>query len=137
MELTIAGEEQGMNYRMRAGRNLEDVASAVRESWLYGVGEEAQPIEVDPTTPTPRSWRILWAASMRAGPITAITPAEARHVLRVILSIQQSLETGGRCSCKKSRSKTQSGWNAEKEGACMKQGSACFPLQRRESEMGV
>ena len=94
MELTIAGEEQGMNYRMRAGRNLEDVASAVRESWLYGVGEEAQPIEIDPYDAYTAELTYFVNCIDAGRPITAITPAEARHVLRVILSIQQSLETG-------------------------------------------
>ena len=39
MQLRMAGSEKAFEYIMKAGKNLEDVASAGRASYLYGDGE--------------------------------------------------------------------------------------------------
>ena len=47
MELNVVGDKKSVSYRMRAGTNLEDVASAVRETWLYG-GDEPEKLDIEP-----------------------------------------------------------------------------------------
>ncbi len=94
MELNIVGEQRGMCYRMQAGRNLEDVSSAVRESWLYGDGEQGRQLELELYDAYTRELTHFIDHIEAGTPITAITPDEVRHVLQVILAIRQSLESG-------------------------------------------
>lgn len=78
---------------MRAGANLEDVASAVRETWLYG-GDAPELLSIDPYDAY-QSEPEDFIGHIEAGtPITSITPEDVRHVLSVILAIRTSLETG-------------------------------------------
>ncbi len=93
MELNVVGDQRAVCYRMRAGANLEDVASAVRETWLYGE-HKAEPLEIDPYDAYQRELEHFINHIDAGTPITAITPKEIRHVLRVILAIKESLETG-------------------------------------------
>ena len=93
MELNVVGDLRGLSYRMRASANLEDVASAVRELWLYGEGQ-AERIDVDPFDAYQKELEHFIDHIDAGTPITTITPADIRQVLQVILAIQTSLETG-------------------------------------------
>ncbi|MEG1176675.1 MAG: Gfo/Idh/MocA family oxidoreductase [Ruthenibacterium sp.] len=94
MELTIVGDQKGMEYRMRAGANLEDVDSAVRKSSLYGVGEQPQVLDIEPYDAYTAELRYFIDCIEANRPISVITPEDARHVLSVILAIRTSLENG-------------------------------------------
>lgn len=93
MELNVVGNEKAVCYRMRAGANLEDVASAIRETWLYGE-EKMQKLSVEPYDAYRKELEHFIDHISAGTPITAITPQEVRHVLSVILAIRKSLETG-------------------------------------------
>ena len=93
MELNVVGDKKSVSYRMRAGTNLEDVASAVRETWLYG-GDEPQLLDIDPFDAYQRELEDFIGHIEASTPITSITPEDVRHVLSVILAIRTSLETG-------------------------------------------
>ncbi len=94
MEFTIAGDKQGMEYRMRAGANLEDVDNAVRRSCLYGMGEQPHLLDIEPYDAYGAELQ-HFIGSIEAGkPISVITPEDVRHVLNVILAIRTSLESG-------------------------------------------
>lgn len=93
MELNVVGDQRALCYRMRAGTNLEDVASAVRETWLYG-GGEAQLLDVDLYDAYQNELEHFIRHIDAGTPITAITPGDIRHVLQVILAVKTSLETG-------------------------------------------
>lgn len=93
MELNIVGEEKAICYRMRAGANLEDVESAVRETWLYGK-EEPEMIAVETYDAYQKELEHFIGHIEEGTPITVITPQDVRHVLTVIHAIRTSLETG-------------------------------------------
>ena len=93
MELNVVGDEKAVCYRMRAGANLEDVASAIRETWLYG-GEEPEKLDIDPYDAYQKELEHFIGHIDAGTPITAITPQDVRHVLTVIHAIRTSLETG-------------------------------------------
>ena len=93
MELNVVGDRQAVSYRMRAGVNLEDVASAVRETWLYG-GEGARQLDIEPFDAYQNELTHFIDHIDAGTPITEITPADIRHVLHVIHAIKTSLETG-------------------------------------------
>ena len=93
MELNVVGDEKAVCYRMRAGANLEDVASAIRETWLYG-GEEPEKLKIEPYDAYQKELEHFIGHIDAGTPITAITPQDVRHVLTVIHAIRTSLETG-------------------------------------------
>ena len=93
MELNVVGDQKAVSYRMRAGANLEDVASAVRETWLYG-GAEPEKLDIDPYDAYQKELEHFIGHIDAGTPITAITPQDVRHVLTVIHAIRTSLETG-------------------------------------------
>ena len=78
---------------MRAGANLEDVASAVRETWLYG-GDAPELLSIDPYDAYQSELEDFIGHIEAGTPITSITPEDVRHVLSVILAIRTALETG-------------------------------------------
>ena len=78
---------------MRAGANLEDVASAVRETWLYG-GDAPELLSIDPYDAYQSELEDFIGHIEAGTPITSITPEDVRHVLSVILALRTSLETG-------------------------------------------
>ena len=83
MELNVVGDEKAVCYRMRAGANLEDVASAIRETWLYG-GEEPEKLKIEPYDAYQKELEHFIGHIDAGTPITAITPQDVRHVLTVI-----------------------------------------------------
>lgn len=93
MELNVVGDQKAVSYRMRAGNNLEDVASAIRETWLYG-GPAPEKLDIEPYDAYQRELEHFIGHIDSGTPITAITPQDVRHVLGVILAVRQSLETG-------------------------------------------
>lgn len=93
MELNVVGDAKAVSYRMRAGANLEDVASAVRETWLYG-GDAPELLDIDPYDAYQRELEDFIGHIEAGTPITSITPQDIRHVLSVILAIRTSLESG-------------------------------------------
>lgn len=93
MELELVGDKKAVCYRMRAGANLEDVASAIRETWLYGDGSPEK-LAIDPYDAYQKELEHFIGHIDAGTPITAITPQDVRHVLTVIHAIRTSLETG-------------------------------------------
>ena len=93
MELNVVGDAKSVSYLMRAGTNLEDTASALRETWLYG-GDEPEQLEIEPFDAYRRELEDFIGHIEAGTPITSITPEDVRHVLSVILAIRTSLETG-------------------------------------------
>ena len=93
MELNVVGDEKSVSYRMRAGANLEDVASAIRETWLYG-GDEPEKLAIEPYDAYQSELEDFIGHIDAGTPITSITPEDVRHVLQVIHAIRTSLESG-------------------------------------------
>lgn len=92
-ELNIVGDKQSVSHRMCAGKNLENISSAIRETWLYGKGEP-ELLNIDPYDGYRKELENFINHLDANTPITAITPDNIRHVLSVILAIQESLESG-------------------------------------------
>lgn len=94
MELNIVGDKKSYAYHMNAGDNLEDVGSARRTAYLYGVGGAPDKLAVEPYDAYTAELKDFISHIDEGTSISVITPDDVRHVLKVILSIRQSLETG-------------------------------------------
>lgn len=93
MELRVVGGERSVEYRMRAGHNLENVAAAQRESWVYGDGTP-HPLGVEPADAYGLELAYFVDCLESGAEPELITTASVRATLETILAIQQSLETG-------------------------------------------
>jgi predicted dehydrogenase len=95
MSLRIVGESSTADYRLIAGLNLEDVGSSTREAMLYETGSEPTQIPVDTSVDAYQAELEYYADCVEKGTTPKKVPlAESKDVVRIILAIQESLETG-------------------------------------------
>lgn len=94
MELRVAGSQCSVEYRMRAGHNLENVAAAQRESWVYPAGEAPRALVADPVDAYGLELAYFVDCLESGEEPARITTASVRVTLETILAIQTSLETG-------------------------------------------
>lgn len=91
MELRMVGSERVYEYIMKAGKNLEDVASSRRTAYLYGDGEEKK-LPVDETDAYQIELQHFMDCFDRGVKSTVIDMDQVRNVLCTIRALNQSLE---------------------------------------------
>lgn len=95
MSLRIVGESRTADYKLIAGLNLEDVGSSTREAMLYETGSEPAKIPVDTSVDAYQAELEYFANCVDGGKSADEVPLyESRDVVRIVLAIQESLETG-------------------------------------------
>lgn len=94
MTFRIVGESRCVEYQMVAGFNLEDVGSAKRAAMLYEKGHQPEKLDIQETDAYQLELEYFVDCIEAGKPFTVITPADSRHVIRIMLAIKQSLETG-------------------------------------------
>jgi len=95
MSLRIVGENRTADYKLIAGLNLEDVGSSTREAMLFETGGEPREIPVDTSVDAYQAELEYFAGCVAAGkPAEEVPLEESRDVVRIMLAIQESLETG-------------------------------------------
>ena len=95
MSMRLVGETRTAEYTMRAGFNLEDVASSQRDLYLFEDGKDPVKAEIDSSEDAYQTQLEYFAGCVEENrPPTVITPAQSREVIRIIGAIQRSIETG-------------------------------------------
>lgn len=95
MKFRIVGESASVDYDMIAGFNLEDVASSKRATMLYENGSDPSAVEVDTGVDAYQTELEYFADCIEHGKPTDVVPVEqSREVVKTMLAIKQSLETG-------------------------------------------
>jgi predicted dehydrogenase len=95
MSFRIVGESRTADYKLIAGLNLEDVGSSIREAMLFETGKEPKKIPVDTSVDAYQAELEYFAGCVENGnPAAEVPVSESRDVVRIILAIQKSLETG-------------------------------------------
>lgn len=93
MQLRIVGSKKAFEYIMKAGKNLEDVASAGRAAYLYGEGESKKlSIEEKDAYTTELQHFVNCIDAGETSDI--INMRQVREVLCTIRALNQSLEEG-------------------------------------------
>ncbi len=93
MQLRIAGSKKAFEYIMKAGKNLEDVASAGRAAYVYGDGESKKlPIQEDDAYTIELQHFVNCIDSGK--PSEVLNMQQVREVLCTIRALHQSLEEG-------------------------------------------
>lgn len=93
MQLRMAGDQKAFEYIMKAGKNLEDVASAGRAAYLYGDGESKKlDIQEDDAYTIELQHFIDCIDQKKASEV--INLKQVREVLCTIRALNQSLEEG-------------------------------------------
>lgn len=93
MQLRMAGDQKAFEYIMKAGKNLEDVASAGRAAYLYGDGESKKlDIQEDDAYTIELQHFIDCIDQKKASEV--INLKQVREVLCTIRAFNQSLEEG-------------------------------------------
>jgi predicted dehydrogenase len=95
MSFRIVGENRTADYKLIAGLNLEDVDSSIREAMLFETGSDPKQISADTSVDAYQAELEYFADCVVSGKSTDQVPlAESKDVVRIILAIQKSLETG-------------------------------------------
>lgn len=93
MQLRMAGDKNAFEYIMKAGKNLEDVASAGRAAYLYGDGESKKlDIQEDDAYTIELRHFVDCIDQKKASDV--INLKQVREVLCTIRALNQSLEEG-------------------------------------------
>jgi UDP-N-acetylglucosamine 3-dehydrogenase len=95
MAFRIVGETRTADFKLIAGFNLEDVGSSIREAVLYENGGNPGRIKADISVDAYQAELEYFAGCVESGkPVETVPPEASREVLRVLLAIEESLETG-------------------------------------------
>lgn len=95
MSFRIVGEAKTADYSMVAGFNLEDVASSTRNLFVFKKGNNPVKAKVDESVDAYQAELDYFADCVENNkPVKIITPEDSREVLRVMLAIKESIETG-------------------------------------------
>ena len=95
MFFRIVGEGKTAEYSMVAGFNLEDVSSSRRDLVVFENGKSPVKAEIDLNEDAYQTELDYFAKCVESGqPLSIITPEQSREVVRIMLAIQESLETG-------------------------------------------
>jgi predicted dehydrogenase len=88
------GDETGIDYKFSAGFNLEDLESSSSSLTVFKKGQEPTRIVPEQNDPFHKELQYFIDCVVNDQEPKVVTPAESREVLRIILAIKQSLETG-------------------------------------------
>ena len=95
MSFRIVGQTKTAEYTMSAGFNLEDIASSRRELYIFENGNEPRRVDIDAEEDAYQSELEYFAGCLESKePPTIITPEQSREVIRIMLAIRESIETG-------------------------------------------
>jgi predicted dehydrogenase len=95
MSFRIVGETRTAEYTMTAGFNLEDVASSRRDLYVFENGKTPNKVEIDLNLDAYQAELDYFADCVENNQMPKIiTPEESREVLKIIIAIQKSIETG-------------------------------------------
>ena len=92
--LRVIGDEKALEYTMRAGKNLEDVDSAVRRTVVYDQREEPRVLEIPDRDAYLDELRYFSDCIDRGEPMEKLSKESVRSSMEVIFAIERSLETG-------------------------------------------
>jgi predicted dehydrogenase len=94
MSLRVVGETKTAEYAMDAGFNLENISSSRRDLFIYENGKLPRKENIDVTEDAYQTELDYFTKCVENNePTTIITPEQSREVIRVILAVQQSIET--------------------------------------------
>jgi len=95
MTMRIVGANKTADFSMSAGFNIDDLDSARRDLFVYEKGKYPVKTWVDVTADAYKTQLDYFAECLEKGVApTTITPKQTREVLRIILAIKESIETG-------------------------------------------
>ncbi len=95
MKFRMVGENASIDYDMIAGFNLEDIASSKRMLSYYENGKDPQVIDIDVSEDAYGTELAYFADLIKEGKQSDMVPVEqSRDVVRIMLAIKESLETG-------------------------------------------
>jgi len=95
MSFRLVGETKTAEYSMIAGFNIEDLASSRRDLFIYENGKAPVSAEIDKSEDAYQTQLDYFAKCVEDGePVTTITAQQSREVLRIMLAIRESIETG-------------------------------------------
>lgn len=95
MSFRLVGETKTAEYTMSAGFNLEDIAGSRRNLFLFENGKQPVKVDIDLEIDAYQQELDYFAECVEKGePTKIITPAQSREVVRVVLAIKDSIETG-------------------------------------------
>lgn len=94
MGLRLAGTRATLDFRLRAGANLDERGETPPTLWRYAPSAEPEPLPV-PAEDAYRREIAYFVERVRHGEATDTVPVEeSLHVLKVMLAIRRSLESG-------------------------------------------
>ena len=94
MGLRIVGEKAAFDYSFRAGFNLEDVGGASRSAVLFKNGSQPEVQKIDEFDAYQKELEYFTGCIRDGRPVAEALPTHSLYVLKVIMAIQESLETG-------------------------------------------
>ena len=95
MSFRLVGETKTAEYSMTAGFNLEDIASARRDLYVFENGKSPMKKEIDVDEDAYQTELDYFAQCVEnSKALTVITPEQSREVIRIMLAIRESIETG-------------------------------------------
>lgn len=94
MSMRIVGQKASYEYSFVAGFNLENVGGAKRSAVLFANGKEPEVQKIDETDAYLVELRYFVDCITNKRPVERAMPRHSLYVLKVILAIQESLETG-------------------------------------------
>ena len=95
MTFRLVGETRTAEYIMRAGSNIENIASSWRDLFLFENSSPPVKIDIDLKIDAYQQELDYFTACVEKGePTQIITPEQSREGLRVIVAIKESIDTG-------------------------------------------
>lgn len=88
------GDEAGLEYKLSAGFNLEDLGSSSSSLMYFKKGQEPLRLSPDQKDPFQEELQYFIDCVVKDRQPEVVKPEESREVQRIILAIRQSLETG-------------------------------------------
>ncbi|MDD4219845.1 MAG: Gfo/Idh/MocA family oxidoreductase [Sphaerochaetaceae bacterium] len=93
MTMRLVGHDASYEYNFIAGFNLENVGGAVRSAVLFKNGAEPEVQKIDETDAYLLELRYFVEQIAKGEPVTQALPRHSLYVMKVMLAIQESLET--------------------------------------------
>ncbi len=94
MSMRIVGDKAAFDYKFSAGFNLEDVDGASRSAVLFENGSAPEVQKIEEFDAYQRELEYFTGCIRDGNPVDEALPAHSLYVLKVVLAIQESLETG-------------------------------------------
>jgi UDP-N-acetylglucosamine 3-dehydrogenase len=93
MTMRLVGHDASYEYNFIAGFNLENVGGAVRSAVLFKNGAEPEVQKIDETDAYLLELRYFVEQIIKGEPVTKALPRHSLYVMKVMLALQESLET--------------------------------------------